>query len=207
MDQIYQALKGFVKSIINLFAAVIDLFAGIFDGIAFILGKIRPRASQRLNEIGERGFEGRFGGIDRRALQGRMKIGFSGNEETTVESIRNELKEKVTSRERYYCLYAKAEDTGSGFYMIVVGILSFALFASVMLYSVGSSREIRILAAAVMALICASACIAVVEYRKRLTRNRIMKLILEEEFKDIEWCKIHPITEVPREENITEKYI
>lgn len=205
MDQIYQALKGFVKSIINLFVAVIDLIAGVFDGVAFILGKIRPRASKRLNEIGENGFEGRLGGIDRRLLNGRSKVGFSGSEEATVESIRSELREKVTSRERYYCLHAKVADNGNGFYVIVVGILSFALFASVMLYSVGSSREIRILAAAILAVICASACIAVVEFRKRLTRNRIMKLILEEEFKDIEWCKIHPITEVNREENITEK--
>lgn len=204
MDHIYQAVKGFLKAIINLFVAVIDLFAGIIDGIAFIMERIRPRASKRLNEIGENGFEGRIASIDRRSA-GREKIGLSGNEEAVVEAIRSELREKVTSQERYYYLYAKAEDNGNGFYMIVAAIFSFALFASVMLYSAGSSREIRILAAAIMAVICASACIGVVEYRKKLVRSRLMKLILEEEFKGIEWHKIHPITEVPREENVAEK--
>ena len=62
MDNIYEALKGFLKSIINLFVSVIDLFAGIINGIAFILGKLKPKASKRLNEIGENGFEGRLGG-------------------------------------------------------------------------------------------------------------------------------------------------
>lgn len=205
MDHIYQALKGFVKAIINLFVAVIDLFAGIIDGIAFILGKIRPRASKRFNEISENGFEGRLGGIDRRFSGSREKIGFSGSEEIAVESIRSELREKVTSREKYYYLHAKAADNGTGFYVIVVAILSFALFASVMLYSIEPSEEMGILAAAIMAVVCASACIVVVEHRKRLARNRIMKLILEEEFKDIEWGKIHPITEVPWDENIVEK--
>ena len=33
----------------------------------------------------------------------------------------------------------------------------------------------------------------------------MMKLILEEEFREIEWHKIHPITEMPREENTSEK--
>ena len=32
----------------------------------------------------------------------------------------------------------------------------------------------------------------------------MMKLILEEEFREIEWHKIHPITEMPREENTSE---
>ena len=56
-----------------------------------------------------------------------------------------------------------------------------------------------------MTAVCALACMAVMKYKKRLTRNRMMKLILEEEFREIEWHKIHPITEMPREENTSEK--
>lgn len=205
MDNIYDALKGFLKAIINLFVSVIDLFAGILNGIAFILGKLRPKASKRLNEIGENGFEGRMGGIDRRFLKGKETTAFSGNEEAVVDKVREELREKVTSQERYYYLYAKAEDSGNGFYVIVFAILAFAMFASDMLYTIGSSEGIRLLSAVIMAIICAAACIVVVQYRKKLARNRLIKLILEEEFKDIEWGKIHPITEVNREENMTEK--
>lgn len=205
MDNIYDALKGFLKAIINLFVSVIDLFSGIINGIAVILGKLKPRASKRLNEIGENGFEGRLGGIDRRLLTRKETTAFSGNEEAVVDTVREELREKVTSQERYYYLYAKAEDSGNGFYVIVFAILAFAMFASDMLYTIGSSEDIRLLSAVIMAIICAAACIVVVQYRKKLARNRLIRLILEEEFKDIEWGKIHPITEVNREENITEK--
>lgn len=205
MDNIYDAVKGFLKAIINLFVSIIDLFAGIINGIAFILGKLKPKASKRLSEIGEDGFEGRLGGIDRRFLKRQETTAFSGNEEAAVDAVREELREKVTSQERYYYLYAKAEDSGNGFYVIVFAILAFAMFASNMLYTIRSSDGIRILSAVIMAAICAVACIVVVQYRKKLARNRLIRLILEEEFKDIEWGKIHPITEVNREENITEK--
>lgn len=205
MDNIYESLKGFLKSIINLFAAVIDLFTGIINGIAFILGKLRPKASKRLNEIGENGFEGRLGGIDRRILKRKETTAFSGNEEAVVDAVREELREKVTSQERYYYLHAKAEENGNGFYVIVLAILAFAFFASDMLYTLRSSGDMRILSAVILAIICAAACIVVVQYRKKLARNRLVRLILEEEFKEIEWGKIHPITEVNREENIVEK--
>lgn len=205
MDHIYEAVKEFLKSIANLFVAVINLFAGIINGIAFILGKMVPRASKRLNEIGENGFEGRLGGVDRRMLKRKENASFSGNEEAVVNAVREELREKVTSQERYYYLHAKAEDNGNGFYVIVFAILAFALFASDMLYTIRSSDGIRILSAVIMAAICAIACIVVEQYRRKLVRNRLIRLILEEEFKDIEWGKIHPITEVNREENIAEK--
>lgn len=205
MDHIYEALKGFLKSIINLFVSVIDLFAGIINGIAFILGKLSPKASKRLNEIGENGFEGRLGGIDRRILKRKETAAFSGNEEAVVDAVREELREKVTSQERYYYLHARAEENGNGFYVIVFAILAFALFASNMLYTIRLSDSIRLFSVLIMAVICAVACIVVVQYRKKLTRNRLIRLILEEEFKDIEWNKIHPITEVNREGNITEK--
>lgn len=205
MDHIYEALKGFFKSIINLFVSVIDLFAGIINGIAFILGKLSPKASKRLNEIGENGFEGRLGGIDRRISKRKETAAFSENEEAVVDAVREELREKVTSQERYYYLHARAEENGNGFYVVVFAILAFALFASNMLYTIRSSDSIRLFSVLIMAVICAVACIVVVQYRKKLTRNRLVRLILEEEFKDIEWNKIHPITEVSREENITEK--
>lgn len=55
MDQIYQAVKGFLKSVVNLFVAAIGLLAGIIDGIAFIMEKIKPRASRRFNEDWRKG--------------------------------------------------------------------------------------------------------------------------------------------------------
>ncbi len=201
MDQIYQAVKGFLKSVVNLFVAAIGLLAGIIDGIAFIMEKIKPRASRRFNEIGEKGFEGRSFGWDRKVFSGKEQAGG----EAAVESIRSELREKVTSREKYYCLYAKVQEDGNWLYMIVAAVLSLTLFVSIMLCTINSSREVRMIAIVFMTAVCALACMAVMKYKKRLTRNRMMKLILEEEFREIEWHKIHPITEMPREENTSEK--
>ncbi|MDO4304067.1 MAG: hypothetical protein Q4D94_09130 [Bacillota bacterium] len=205
MDKIYQAVKGLLKAFVNLFAAVIDLIAGVFDGLAGILGKLRPRASQRLSEIREKGFEGGNADADSRLHKVRKIAVFSGNEEELVDAIRKELQEKVTSRERYFYLYAKAGENGNAVYCVILAILAFALFASTMLYSVGSVSSTRILAAVIMAVLCIIACVAIAKYRKKIMRNRIVRIILEEEFKDREWCKIHPITEVSREENNSTK--
>jgi len=205
MDKIYQAVKGLLKAFVNLFASVIDLVAGVIDGVAGIFGKLKPRASQRLNEIREKGFESGNAGADVGVHRIGKNVAFSGHEEELVDTIRKELQEKVTSKERYFCLYAKTEEHGNAFYCIILAILAFALFASTMLYSVDSLSSTRILAAVIMAVLCIAACVSILVYRKRIIRNRIVRVILEEEFKDREWCKIHPITEVNREENNNSK--
>ena len=54
-------------------------------------------------------------------------------------------------------------------------------------------------------VVCVAVYIGMKKHQKKMLRNRIARLILEEEFKDIEWGKIHPIMEVIREENAVEK--
>ncbi len=205
MDTIYQAVKELLKSFVNLFVAVINLIAGVINGLVGILGKLNPRASQKLNEISEKGFEAKAEGNDIKKRRFREGVTLSGCEEEMAASIRKELQEKVTSKERYYYLHAQAEDQGHAFYCIILAILAFGLFASTMLYSVGSSIGTRIFAAVIMAALCIFVCVSIAKYRKRILRNRIAKVILEEEFKERNWCKIHPISEVNREENSTGK--
>ena len=201
MDNIYQAVKGFVRSIINLFVAVIDLFAGIIDGIAVILGKLRPRASKRLDEIAQS-----KEGLTKHRIFGNNRLReASGNDEELVKEIRSELQEKVTSRERYYYFCAEAETEGSGFYAVALSAFALILVLSAMFFGLRPSSEVWVLAAAVMAAACAVVCILAARHQKKMKRNRIAKLILENEFRDIEWGKIHPIREVVREEEVVEK--
>ena len=55
MDNIYQAVKGLCKAIMNLLVAVVDLLAGILNGIACLFEKIKPHASRQFQEIRENG--------------------------------------------------------------------------------------------------------------------------------------------------------
>ncbi len=111
MDNIYQAVKGFVRSIINLFVAVIELFAGIIDGMAVILGKLRPRASRRLDEIVQS-----KEGLAKHGIFGNNRLREApGNDEELVKEIRSELQEKVTSRECYYYFLRKLKPMAAGF--------------------------------------------------------------------------------------------
>ena len=54
MDGVYQAVKSFLKSFVNLFVAVIELFTALINGIASLIGKLRPRISDRYAEIMKR---------------------------------------------------------------------------------------------------------------------------------------------------------
>lgn len=252
MDAIYQSLKNLFKAFISIFVALVDLISGLLNGIAYVLGKLKPNVSERFHEIGRTAeamgvkdaseVACSIGAADTaettkvadKSVSSKYGITFSGKEEILVSSIRSELKEKVTSKEKYYYLHAYAEGNGGSFYFIVLSILVFALFASTMLYSVGSSGGTRMLAAVIMAVLCAAACVAIARYRRNVMRKRIMKLILEEEFKDLNWkkeeqhqkqqeesnaqvydeakseadknvpdnigAKIHPISEISREE-------
>ena len=201
MDNIYQAVKGFVRSIINLFVAVIELFAGIIDGMAVILGKLRPRASRRLDEIVQS-----KEGLAKHGIFGNNRLREApGNDEELVKEIRSELQEKVTSRECYYYFFAEAETNGGGFYAVALSAFALILILSAMLFRLRLSIEVWGLAAAVMTAACAVVCILAARHQKKMKRNRIAKLILENEFRDIEWGKIHPIREVVRDEDNVEK--
>ncbi len=97
MDAIYQAIKNLLKSFVNLFVAVVELFAGLINGAASLFLKLRP---------GEFVLRGRNAGEklkkDKSALTGKT----AANEELVCK-VRNELKEKITDRNKY--ILAKAE--------------------------------------------------------------------------------------------------
>lgn len=97
MDAIYQAIKNLLKSFVNLFVAVVELFAGLINGAASLFLKLRP---------GELVLRGRNAGEklkkDKSALTGKT----AANEELVCK-VRNELKEKITDRNKY--ILAKAE--------------------------------------------------------------------------------------------------
>lgn len=193
MDNIYHSIKEFVKSIGNLFVAIIGLFAGIINGLAFLLEKLRPRVSERLDGITQNKEDTAkhriFG-------NGRLQEA-SGNDEEFVKEIRSKLQEKVTSRERYYYYIAQTENNGNGFYAVMLMIFTLALVLAAMLYQSGRSTEMWFWAAMVMAAACVAVCILVVKHQRRVKRNHIARLILENEFSDIEWGKIHPISLQP----------
>lgn len=168
MDNIYEALKGLIKSIINLFVAIVSFFTGLIDGLAFILGKIRPKASFLNQNFHE-------------------KKEVSRSDEELVRQIRSELQEKVTSQEKYYYHHARLEDNGNGFYAVVLTVIVFVLAVCAMLYQARPSIEMGILVVAFMVVVGMAVCIAVDKHQKKNLRNYIAKIILEEEFKDIEW--------------------
>lgn len=171
MDNIYQALKAFFKAIINLFVAVIDLFEGLINGIAYLLERLRPRAAERLHSLG----------TEKDAAAGKSRA-VKENGVAMVAEIREQLTARVKTREQYYHEHACTQESGSGLYMIVLAILTFALFGSTMLYSQGTRLSTRVLAAVIMAVLCAAACVMIISIRKKVFRSRVARQILEAEF-------------------------
>lgn len=171
MDNIYQALKAFFKAIINLFVAVIDLFEGLINGIAYLLERLRPRAAERLHSLG----------TEKDAAAGKSGA-VKENGVAMVAEIREQLTARVKTKEQYYYEHACTQESGSGLYMIVLAILTFALFGSTMLYSQGTRLSTRVLAAVIMAVLCAAACVMIISIRKKVFRSRVARQILEAEF-------------------------
>ena len=177
VDNIYQSIKGLFKSLLNLLLAVIDLVASLINGLAFILVRLRPHISQKYTELkGERGIH-----VKKRFSE------FKGREEFLVEEIRNELKQEVTSREKYYYLSVSAANEGFGFYAAVISVLLFALLGVSMLFGIGDDEELRIAGIALMAVLCIAACAAIVMHQKKILKNKLLVQILEEEFADKNW--------------------
>lgn len=187
MDNIYQSIKAFLKSILNLLLAVVDLFTSLINGAALILVKLRPHISQKYTELKKESENINIPGSLKSAKGKGYHLDFRGFEESFVEEIRKELKEKVTSKEKYYYLSACAAGNEIGFYAIVMSILVFALAGTIMLYSTSDYGEVRILAAVIMAILCAVVCIAIVKYQKKVVKNHLVKQILVQEFADRNW--------------------
>ena len=120
MDNIYQAIKAFFKAIINLFVAVIDLFAGLLNGIAFLFEKLKPKAAERLHSLG----------TEKEGAAAKESRAVKENGVTMVTEIREQLAARVKTKEQYYYEHACMQESGSGLYMIVLAILTFALFGT-----------------------------------------------------------------------------
>lgn len=172
MDNIYQAIKAFFKAIINLFVAVIDLFAGLLNGIAYLFEKLRPKAAEKLHSLG----------TEKESAAAKESRAVKENGAAMVTEIREQLAARVKTREQYYYEHACMQESGSGLYMIVLSILTFALFGSTMLYSQGTKLSTRVLAAVIMAALCAAACVMIISIRKKVFRSRVARQILEAEF-------------------------
>lgn len=172
MDNIYQAIKAFFKAIINLFVAVIDLFAGLLNGIAFLFEKLKPKAAERLHSLG----------TEKEGAAAKESRAVKENGVAMVTEIREQLAARVKTKEQYYYEHACMQESGSGLYMIVLSILTFALFGSTMLYSQGTKLSTRVLAAVIMAALCVAACVMIISIRKKVFRSRVARQILEAEF-------------------------
>ncbi|MBO5057233.1 MAG: hypothetical protein J6C64_12885 [Lachnospiraceae bacterium] len=97
MDAIYPAIKNLLKSFVNLFVAVVELFAGLINGVASLFLKLRPeKFVLKGKNAGEKLKMGKF------AISGKIAA-----DEELVCKVRNELKEKITDRNKY--ILAKAE--------------------------------------------------------------------------------------------------
>lgn len=97
MDAIYQAIKNLLKSFVNLFVAVVELFAGLINSVASLFLKLRPeKFVLKGKNAGEKLKMGKF------AISGKIAA-----DEELVCKVRNELKEKITDRNKY--ILAKAE--------------------------------------------------------------------------------------------------
>lgn len=177
MDNLYRSIKGLIKSFLNLFLAIIDLVSSLINGIAAILGRLRPRISQKYTELKSESGIHNLKDIS----------GVKGREEILVEEIRNELRQKVTSREKYLYLSACAENEGTGFYAGVVSVLVFALFGVSMLFDISNYREVRITGIVIMAILCIGACVIIAIHQKKMLKNKLIRQILEEEFADKIW--------------------
>lgn len=94
MDAVYQAVKSFLKSFVNLFVAVIELFAGLINLLASLLAK--PFTKQTAAD-----------------KEGASVLPFGYRKEnfdvTLVARVRSELQQKITGKDDYIWEKASVE--------------------------------------------------------------------------------------------------
>lgn len=187
MDNLYQAIKGLCKAIINLFVALLDLLAGIFNGIACLFEKIRPRASRQFHEIRENGglkfssFQKKSGEEkDAKKLFGKSAV--KGADEVKIQSIRERLTGKVTNRDTYYQAYNEASCSSRERELIILIAFLSLLSVILLLGMTGISGGIWLVLTIVILLIALAACAMVYFLRKKEQNNSLTRMILEEEF-------------------------
>ena len=175
MDNIYQALKGLCKAIVNLLVAVVDLLAGVINGIAHFIEWIKPKTSVKLKDLGEQK-EKLFAKVSK---EGKKEQ----DQKVLVTQIREELAGRISSKEDYYAEYARLQGSDHHSSVIWNMILMAALLVSVVIYTQNPGRNTLIPALLIFAAACAGVCFGVISAQKKEKRNAIALQLLEREFK------------------------
>ena len=187
MDNLYQAIKGLCKAVINLVVALLDLLAGIFYGIACLFEKIRPRASRQFHEIRENGGL-KFSTF--RQTSGEEKEDkkiFGKNtgkalDEGKIQTIRERLTGKVVSRDTYYQTYIEASYNSRERELIVLIAFLSLLSVILLLGMTGISGGSWLALTVVILLAALAACARILFIRKKEQNTSLIRMILEEEF-------------------------
>lgn len=174
MDNIYQALKGLCKAIVNLLVAVVDLLAGVINGIAHFIEWIKPKTSVKLKDLGEQK-EKLFAKVSK---EGKKEQ----DQKVLVTQIREELAGRISSKEDYYAEYARLQGSDHHSSVIWNMILMAALLVSVVIYTQNPGRNTLIPALLIFAAACAGVCFGVISAQKKEKRNVIALQLLEREF-------------------------
>ena len=99
MDMIYQTIKNLLKAVVNLFVAVIELISGVFNWLASLLLKLRPNdETTEGKSTGDKLMNGRF------TRTKSVEVN-----ETLVQQVRDDLKERITTRDAYILAKAGVE--------------------------------------------------------------------------------------------------
>lgn len=187
MDNIYQAVKGLCKAIMNLLVAVVDLLAGILNGIACLFEKIKPHASAQFREIRENGGL-KFGTYARKAdtekspKKLRMGAGNKSFDETRVQAIREELAKKVVNRDTYNLAYSEASYDGQNRCQIVLAVMLTLVGIIVLTGMAGVSDAGRGALMVVLLIAGAAACTVIYSGKRVRQKNALIRMILEQEF-------------------------
>lgn len=187
MDNIYQAVKGLCKAIMNLLVAVVDLLAGILNGIACLFEKIKPHASRQFQEIRENGGL-KFGTYARKAdtekslEKLRRETGNKSFDEARVQVIREELTKKVVNRDTYNLAYSEASYDGQNRCQIVLAVMLTLVGIIVLSGVAGVSDAGRGALMVVLLIAGAAACAVIYSGKKVRQKNALIRMILEQEF-------------------------
>lgn len=187
MDNIYQAVKGLCKAIMNLLVAVVDLLAGILNGIACLFEKIKPHASRQFQEIRENGGL-KFGTYARKAdtekspEKLRRETGNKSFDEAKVQAIREELTKKVVNRDTYNLAYSEASYDGQNRCQIVLAVMLTLVGMCVLSGVAGVPNAGRGALMIVLLIAGAAACTVIYSGKKIRQKNALIRLILEQEF-------------------------
>lgn len=188
MDMVYQAVKNFLKSFVNLFVALIELITSLVNGLASVLKRISPWVSGKYTELGS-GRRSSLGEAVKWGIKGKKEGVLDCQEDETelVQRLREELRGKVTSKEEYLLLCARTSDSGKGSFAIALSMLALVLAGGVVIAGGNSRMEYRIWVLLVMTAVCVAVCAAINRQRLKAAENRLIRQILEEEFKNKVW--------------------